>query len=70
MANKFWPAGKNFVAAAISLHSTCSGQISAPDRRASAKREMEREREKERGREGAEQGWRWKRKEIAAINAN
>lgn len=44
MANKFWPAGKNFVAAAISLHSTCSGQISAPDRQASAKRETERER--------------------------
>lgn len=49
MANKFWPAGKNFVAAAISLHSTCSGQISAPDRRASAKRN--RERKKGRGRE-------------------
>lgn len=64
MANKFWPAGKNFVAAAISLHSTCSGQISAPDRRASAKRE--------RGRQWGrvEQGWRWQRKEIAAINAN
>lgn len=68
MANKFWPAGKNFVAAAISLHSTCSGQISAPDRRASAKSETERDRKRGGGR--AEQGWRWQRKEIAAINAN